>query len=122
MTEQVFDILTSITKKCYSMHSPRSFFDELMSPFIFLPLLQFSADGGAHTRQGARFLRIFFHNLFVAEPHEAELDQVDIEYSFASPLVTDAFEEDLQKLITDDSSMKSIKEKSSERKNKLKSR
>ena len=71
MTEQVFDILTSITKKCYTMHNPRGFFDELMSPFLFLPLLEFSFEGGAHSRQGAEFLRLFFHNLFVAEPAEA---------------------------------------------------
>ena len=71
MTEQVFDILTCITKRCYSMLNPKSFFDELMSPFLFLPLLQFSAEGGAHTKQGGKFLRLFFHNLFVADPHEA---------------------------------------------------
>ena len=50
MTEQVFDILTSITKKCYVMNNPQGFFDELMSPFLFLPLLEFTFEGGAHSK------------------------------------------------------------------------
>ena len=50
MTEQVFDVLTSITRKCYVMHNPQGFFDELMSPFLFLPLLEFTFEGGAHSK------------------------------------------------------------------------
>ncbi len=50
MTEQLFDMLSGITKKCYLMHNPRQFFDEIMSPFVFLPLLEFTFEGGAHTR------------------------------------------------------------------------
>jgi hypothetical protein len=50
ITEQIFDILSSIVKKCYLMVRAREFFDELLSPFIFLPLLEFSFEGGAHTK------------------------------------------------------------------------
>ena len=82
MTEQLFDVLTGITKKCYLMHSPREFFDELMSPFVFLPLLEFTFEGGAHTRQGAEFFKLFFYNLFVAEPNAAVLDVLDSNFGF----------------------------------------
>ena len=64
------------------MHSPRVFFDELMSPFIFLPLLEFTFEGGAHTRQGAEFFKLFFYNLFVAEPNAAVLDVLDSNFGF----------------------------------------
>lgn len=64
------------------MHSPRKFFDELMSPFVFLPLLEFTFEGGAHTRQGAEFFKIFFYNLFVAQPNEAALDVMEINFGF----------------------------------------
>jgi hypothetical protein len=50
------------------MVEPRLFFDELMSPFLFMQLLQFTFTGGEHTKQGATFLQVFFWNLFVAEP------------------------------------------------------
>lgn len=50
ITEQIFDLLSSIVKKCYIMIEPREFFEELLSPFIFLPLLEFSFEGGAHTK------------------------------------------------------------------------
>ena len=80
MTEQLFDMLTAITKKCYFMTQPRLFFDELMSPFVFLPLLEFTFEGGAHTRQGAEFFKLFFYNLFVADPSDACLDFQEINF------------------------------------------
>ena len=82
MTEQLFDILTGITKKCYLMNAPRLFFDEIMSPFVFLPLLEFTFEGGAHTRQGADFFKLFFYNLFIAEPQNAALDVLEINFGF----------------------------------------
>mmetsp|Transcript_31130 Transcript_31130/g.38443 ORF Transcript_31130/g.38443 Transcript_31130/m.38443 type:complete len:97 (+) Transcript_31130:951-1241(+) len=82
MTEQLFDLLTGITKKCYLMYKPREFFDELMSPFVFLPLLEFTFEGGAHTRQGAEFFKLFFYNLFVAEPDQAALEVLEINFGF----------------------------------------
>lgn len=82
MTEQIFDILSSITKRCYVMTDPRDFFDEMMSPFMFLPLLEFTFEGGAHSRQGADFISLFFHNLFVAEPSEAKLDLIEANFGF----------------------------------------
>ena len=53
-----------------------------MSPFIFLPLLEFTFEGGAHTRQGAEFFKLFFYNLFVAEPNAAVLDVLDSNFGF----------------------------------------
>ena len=94
MTEQVFDILTSITKKCYLMDNPQGFFDELMSPFLFLPLLEFTFEGGAHSKQGAEFLRLFFFNLFVAEPIDAELDLVDENNGFNNGVPRDDLDEE----------------------------
>jgi len=82
MTEQLFDLLTGITKKCYLMFQPRQFFDELMSPFVFLLLLEFTFEGGAHTSQGSDFFKLFFYNLFVAEPHEAVIDIMEINFGF----------------------------------------
>lgn len=82
MTEQLFDILTAIIKKCYFMYNPRSFFDELMSPFVFLPLLEFTFEGGAHTKQGAEFFKLFFYNLFLAEPAQAVLDVMEVDFGF----------------------------------------
>ena len=64
------------------MHSPRQFFDELMSPFVFLPLLEFTFEGCAHTRQGAEFFNLFFYNLFVAQPHEAALYVMEVNFGF----------------------------------------
>ena len=90
MTEQLFDVLMGITKKCYLMHSPRAFFDELMSPFVFLPLLEFTFEGGAHTRQGAEFFKLFFYNMFVAEPHAAVLDVLDFNFGFEAVSYTDS--------------------------------
>lgn len=82
MTEQLFDMLTAIMKKCYFMHDPKGFFDELMSPFVFLPLLEFTFEGGAHTKQGAEFFKLFFYNLFVAKPSEAVLDVMEVNFGF----------------------------------------
>ena len=90
MTEQLFDILMGITKKCYLMYSPRAFFDELMSPFVFLPLLEFTFEGGAHTRQGAEFFKLFFYNMFVAEPNAAVLDVLDFNFGFEAVSYSDS--------------------------------
>lgn len=53
-----------------------------MSPFVFLPLLEFTFEGGAHTLQGAEFFKLFFYNLFVAEPHAAALEVMEINFGF----------------------------------------
>jgi hypothetical protein len=42
VSEQVFEILTSIVRKCYQMYQPREFFDQVMSPFILQQILQFT--------------------------------------------------------------------------------
>jgi len=68
ISEQIFDILCGIVKKCYQMHDPKHFFDNIMSPFIFYPILEFSLSGGQSTKQGADFLKLLFYNMFVAEP------------------------------------------------------
>jgi len=82
LTAQVFDILMSVTKKCYIMVEPKTFFDDLMSPFLFMPLLQFTFEGGANTKQGAEFLQVFFWNLFVVEPDQAKLDVLEMNFGF----------------------------------------
>ena len=74
ITHQVIDFLSTVVKRCYLMDKPKPFFDELLSPFILMPLLEFSFEGGESTKQGAGFLRLLFTNLFLAEPHEAEID------------------------------------------------
>jgi len=64
------------------MVDPKSFFDELMSPFLFLPLLEFTFEGGQHTKFGADFLTVFFYNMYVAEPQHAILDVMEINFGF----------------------------------------
>lgn len=49
MTSQIFDILGGVVRKCYQMCLPHKFFEELMSPFLFMPLLQFTFEGGSST-------------------------------------------------------------------------
>ena len=50
------------------MESPRQFFDVVLSPFIFMPLLEFTFEGGENTKQGAEFMKLFLYNLFICEP------------------------------------------------------
>lgn len=82
ITEQLFDILCGVTRKCYIMYNPKEFFDTLMSPFLFLPLLEFTFEGGAHTKQGADFFKLFFYNLFLAQPEEAIIDLMECNFGF----------------------------------------
>ena len=42
MTEQIFYILSGLVKKCYIMIEPRQFFEELLSPFNFKPIIDFT--------------------------------------------------------------------------------
>lgn len=61
------------------MVEARSFFDELMSPFNFLPLLEFTFEGGIKTKQGSQFFKILFYNLFIALPEKAKINVDDFE-------------------------------------------
>jgi hypothetical protein len=78
----LFDVLIGITKKCYVMIEPKLLFDELMSPFNIMPLLEFSLQGGVHTKHGIDFLKVLIWNLFVAEPSQADLDVMEINFGF----------------------------------------
>lgn len=78
----LFDILTQITKKCYVMVDPQTLFNELMSPFLFMPLLETTFLGGGHTERGADFLSVMFWNLFIAEPNEAIIDVTERNFGF----------------------------------------
>jgi hypothetical protein len=78
----LFDILTQLTKKCYAMIDPVSLFNEIMSPFLFMPLLETTFLGGTLTERGADFLSLMFWNLFIAEPHEAILDVTERNFGF----------------------------------------
>ncbi len=64
------------------MHDPKDFFDMLINPFIFQRLLDFSFSGGAATKQGSEFLKVFFYNLFVATPNDALLDVMEANFGF----------------------------------------
>ena len=47
-----------------------------------MPILEFSFEGGAHSRQGVEFLKLLFYNLFVAEPSEAILELEETNFGF----------------------------------------
>lgn len=46
MTEQLFEILSGIVRKCYQMYKAKDLFDFVMSPFILQPILDFALSGG----------------------------------------------------------------------------
>ena len=50
ITNQVMDMLSSIVKRCYTMNDARHFFEVVLSPFIFMPLLEFTFEGGESTK------------------------------------------------------------------------
>ena len=88
-TEQVFEILSGVVRKCYQMHEPREFFDTLMSPFILQPILSFtfanapfSAAVQTASKQGCQFLTVLFYNMFIAEPHDALQDVMEANFGF----------------------------------------
>ena len=92
-TEQVFEILTGIVRKCYQMHEAREFFDMLLSPFILQPILSFTFSSNQHitqfcaatqtaSKQGCQFLSVLFHNMFIAEPHDAVQDVMEANFGF----------------------------------------
>jgi len=62
------------------MVEPKSFFDELMSPFLFYRLLEMTVT--ANTKQASEFLQLFFANLFICEPNEAKLDVIEMNFGF----------------------------------------
>lgn len=76
------------------MYQPREFFDQLMSPFILQAILLFTFSNhneGDHSvtegmqiasKQGCQFLRILFYNMFIAEPHDAIQDVMEINFGF----------------------------------------
>ena len=93
VTEQVFEILTCIVRKCYQMYQAREFFDQLMSPFILQPILSFTFSNNMSmteftsgmqiaSKQGCQFLRALFLNMFIAEPHDAIQDVMEINFGF----------------------------------------
>ena len=57
------------------MVQPNKLFDEMLSPFILKPILDFTFtyDGklGDNTVMGADFLSVLLYNLFIAEPEHA---------------------------------------------------
>jgi hypothetical protein len=64
------------------MHEPRLFFDDLLSPFNLMPLLEFAVSGGSHTSNGVDFIQILIWNLYVAPPDQADLDVKEINFGF----------------------------------------
>lgn len=67
-----------------------------MSPFILQPILMFTfqhvgstSESGLITpqmqtasKQGCQFLRVLFYNMFIAEPHDAMQDVMEINFGF----------------------------------------
>jgi hypothetical protein len=82
ITCQIMEMLSAIVKKCYTMHEPRVFFEVVFSPFILMPLLEFTFEGGESTKQGSDFLRLLFHNLFICDPQDAVIDTVEVDFGF----------------------------------------
>lgn len=82
ITEQIFEVLLGVVRKCYQMNEPKDFFDMLMSPFIIQPILNFTFAGGQQTSQGAHFLKTLFFNMFIAEPNDAIQDVMEINFGF----------------------------------------
>mmetsp|Transcript_8485 Transcript_8485/g.12998 ORF Transcript_8485/g.12998 Transcript_8485/m.12998 type:complete len:85 (-) Transcript_8485:972-1226(-) len=84
MTEQIFCILSGLLRKCYVMEESKKFFDELLSPFILKPILDytFQAQFGLNTNLGADFLTLLVFNLFIAEPHDAIQDVLECNFGF----------------------------------------
>lgn len=85
MTEQIFQILTGLVKKCYIMPRARSLFDEMLDPFVLKHILDFTFQEtpGVHTNFGAEFLSLLFFNLFIAEPQLALQDMMEANFGFS---------------------------------------
>lgn len=83
ITSQIMDLFSTIVKKCYIMVDARSFFEMMLSPFIFQPLLEFTFEGGENTKQGAEFLKLFFYNLFVSEPQDAIIETMETNFGYS---------------------------------------
>lgn len=84
VTEKILDMLSMVVKKCYITVEPRQLFDNILSPFIFMPLLEFTFEGGENTKKGSEFMRLFCYNLFLCEPQDAVIDaqEVNVGYSY----------------------------------------
>ena len=78
----LFEILTMLAKKCYIMIDPQTLFNEIMSPFLFMPLLEATFLGGINTERGADFLSVMFWNLFIAQPQDAIFDITERNFGF----------------------------------------
>ena len=76
------EMFSTIVKKCYVMIEPKQFFQAMLAPCVFMPLLEFAFDGGENTKQGAEFMKLFFHNAFLSEPVDAFVDVVEINFGF----------------------------------------
>eukprot|EP00347_Sterkiella_histriomuscorum_P003094 403365611 len=98
MTEQLFEILSGIVRKCYQMHNSKELFDFMLSPFILQPILDFAFSGGQSCRQGAEFLKLFLFNMFVAEPSEAIQDVMEINFGFQITSIAGLSTEEFSKL------------------------
>ena len=84
MTEQIFTILSGLLKKCYMMMAPKALFDEMLSPFVIKPILDFTFDGnfGPNVIMGADFLTVLLYNLFISEPQHALQDVLEANFGF----------------------------------------
>lgn len=84
MVSIIFEILTGILKKCYLMVNAKVFFEELLSPFILKPILDFTFNhcSGPNTLIGSEYVSLMLFNLFISEPHDAIQDVMEINFGF----------------------------------------
>lgn len=52
-----------------------------------MPLLEFTFNGGENTKQGAEFMKLFLHNVFLSEPIDAIIDDVEVNFGFEFTLM-----------------------------------
>lgn len=90
------------------MIDPQTLFNEITSPFLFMPLLETTFLGGSHSERGADFLSILFWNLYIAQPHEAILDVTERNFGFQITSIAGVNVEDTAKQSTDETEEKKV--------------
>jgi hypothetical protein len=90
------------------MIDPQNLFNEITSPFLFMPLLETTFLGGSHSERGADFLSILFWNLYIAQPHEAILDVTERNFGFQITSIAGVNVEDTAKQSTDETEEKKV--------------
>jgi hypothetical protein len=66
------------------MLEPREFFEQLLSPFVIKPIMDytFQINFGLNTSIGCEFLSLMIFNLFISEPGDAIQDVIEANFGF----------------------------------------